>query len=408
MNRHLLTALFSLLLAAPLSAATLTGTVTNRTTGKPAAGDDVLLLRLAGTMEETARTRTDVQGRFRLEFSDEGGPHLVRVNHQGVNYHKPAPPGTTSAEVDVYDVAKKVNGIGATVNVRRFQATETELQVVELYAVKNDSRPPRTQMSDRNFEIYLPEGASIETSVAAGPGGMPVNSAPVPLADKGRYAFLFPLRPGETRFQVAYRLPYSGEISVQARLVSPVEHVVVMTPKSMNFSAPSGASFQSSLEDPGMNVYVSPAVAAGGRVAFRISGTGAIPREGAQVGAAAEAENRPGGGLGRPIEKPDPLHDYRWYILGGLAGVLVWGGFYVMNRAPLAAPPRAGSAPSAASGSESALLAALKEELFELEAERAQGRIPQADYEKAKAALDITLQRALRRRGAQKSSSQQD
>jgi len=392
----LVPALFSLLAAAPLPAATLSGTVTNRTTGQPAAGDDVVLLRLAGTMEETARTRTDAQGRFRLQFSDEGGPHLVRVNHQGVNYHQPAPPGTTSVEVDVYDVAKKVNGVGATVNVRRFQATQTELQVVELYAVKNDSSPPRTQMSDRNFEIYLPEEARIETSVAAGPGGMPVNSAPVPLADKGRYAFVFPLRPGETRFQVAYRLPYSGELSVQARLLSPVEHVVVMTPKSMNFSPLSGASFQSSLEEPGMNVYVSPSVAAGRSVAFRISGTGEIPREGAQESAAAEPESRPGGGLGRPIEKPDPLHDYRWYILGGLAGVLAWGGFYVMHRAPLAAPPRARSA----SSSESALLAALKDELFELEAERAQGRIPQADYEKAKAALDITLERALRRRGA--------
>jgi len=43
------------------------------------------------------------------------------------------------------------------------------------------------------------------------------------------------------------------------------------------------------------------------------------------------------------------------------------------------------------------ILEALKEELFELELEHKQGRIAQAEYEKAKAALDATLERALKR-----------
>jgi hypothetical protein len=43
------------------------------------------------------------------------------------------------------------------------------------------------------------------------------------------------------------------------------------------------------------------------------------------------------------------------------------------------------------------LLEALKEELFQLEIEHKQGSITQQEYEKAKAALDQTLQRALKR-----------
>jgi hypothetical protein len=43
------------------------------------------------------------------------------------------------------------------------------------------------------------------------------------------------------------------------------------------------------------------------------------------------------------------------------------------------------------------LLEGLKDELFELEVEHKQGRISQEEYEKTKAALDQTLQRALRR-----------
>jgi hypothetical protein len=43
------------------------------------------------------------------------------------------------------------------------------------------------------------------------------------------------------------------------------------------------------------------------------------------------------------------------------------------------------------------LLEGLKEEMFQLEIERQQGRISQEEYLKTKAALDQTLQRALAR-----------
>jgi len=44
------------------------------------------------------------------------------------------------------------------------------------------------------------------------------------------------------------------------------------------------------------------------------------------------------------------------------------------------------------------LLEALKEEMFQLESERAQGRVSQPEYNAAKSALDKTLQRVVRRK----------
>jgi hypothetical protein len=44
------------------------------------------------------------------------------------------------------------------------------------------------------------------------------------------------------------------------------------------------------------------------------------------------------------------------------------------------------------------LLDALKEEMFQLEMDHKQGRIPQEEYAKAKAALDLTLERALKKK----------
>jgi hypothetical protein len=65
------------------------------------------------------------------------------------------------------------------------------------------------------------------------------------------------------------------------------------------------------------------------------------------------------------------------------------------SAARAAAPAAVEERPAGRSSSK--LLEALKDELFDLEVEHKQGRISQQEYEKTKAALDQTLQHALRR-----------
>src|SRR5581483_3490464 len=354
------------------AAENLTGTVTNGTTGKPSAGDDVVLIKLAQGMEEAGRTKTEQQGRFSLAL-DAPGPHLVRVIHQEVTYHKMAPPGTNTADVEVYDVAKKVDAISTTVDVMRFQTENNNLEVLELYAVRNSSTPPRTQMNDPNYEIQLPPGAQIDSAYAKSPGGQPVNTSAVPQQKKGRYGIVFPLRPGETQFQIAYHIPnYSGATKIEPHPVVDMQHFVVMLPKSMQFKAVDGR-FQPMPDETGSTVQVITNVKAGEAIAFNVSGTGLLAEEGggAQAGGAqgggaqgsemgggqppASADNRPGGGLGPPVDSPDPLHNDRWYILGGFAFVLAAGAVYVAKQRPtktamsgpaVPSSPRAASAPT--------------------------------------------------------------
>jgi hypothetical protein len=378
-------------------------------------------------MQESGRTQTDAKGNFSVKLDDASSPHLVRVIHQGVTYHRMAPPGTTSVDVAVYDVSKKIDGISVTADVMRFQAQGSELQGIRLFAVNNTSDPPRTQMSDQSFEFYLPDGAQVDQSMAMTAGGQPINSAPVPQKQKNRYAFVFPLRPGETQFQVSYHMAYSGEASFDPKTLYGAEHFVVVLPKTMQFTAAPGASFQS-MQDPRQAdavVQVASNTTAGQPLAFRISGIGIMSDEpeetkgagnpvggaqtsGAQTsGAVAGRDSRPGGGLGPPIDAPDPLQKYRWYILGGFGILLVAGAIYIATRsksatipdfaptdAELGIPPAL--KPKTADRS-ALLLEALKEEIFQLEVEHKQGRISQQEYEKAKAALDQTLERAVKR-----------
>jgi hypothetical protein len=370
------------------------------------------------------------------------GPHLIRAVHQGVTYHRMAPPGTTSVDLDVFDVAKKIDGLSVTADVMRFQVENGQLEVVRLFAVNNESKPPKTQMNDHNFEFYLPEGAKVAQGMAKTANGNPLNAAPVPQAEKGRYAFIFPLRPGETQFQVQYTVPYSGSATIDPKAPYGMQHFVVMVPKTMQFEAGPGAHFDS-MNDPQQTdaiVQVATETKTGQPLSFKISGTGVLAANtapegstngGAMGGGQAQQGNSrigdgPGGGIGPPIDAPDPLQKYRWWIIGGFVLALFGGAYYVNTRQrvgfaggsngtgaeaeipeplPAARAYRASALPvsrpvvpaAAAPARPSMLLEALKEELFQLEVEHKQGKITQQEYEKAKAALDGTLERAIKR-----------
>ena len=418
-TRLLQICLLFIALASSAFAQNITGTVTNGTTGKPSGGDEVALLSLSQGMQEVGSTKTDAQGKFTLKAPGDGNvPHMVRVTHGGVSYFPrggPLMPGKTTTEVTVYDSAKKVDGLQQMVEVDRIQADASQLQVITLFAIQNESKPPRTQVDERTFEFVLPEGATIQSGLARGPGGQPINDQPTEAGTKNHYAFSFPLKPGETQFQVAYSLPYSGTATFAPKPLGPVQHFVVMTAKGMTFTPKNAQRFQPMPDSPG--VMLATDAKPGEALSFSVSGTGQFQAEGDQAagaggggamgaGQAAGRDNRPGGGLGAPIDSNDPLYDYRAVILGVFALVLVMGGFYVIGKSNSALPVAAAAggglnvpvpAVPAPVDRNTKLLDAMKDELFHLELDRQQGKITADEYATAKAALDETIKRALAR-----------
>jgi hypothetical protein len=412
--------------AAPLAAlaATVTGTVTNKTVNKPSGGDDVVLIAFGQGMQEAGRTKTDAKGHYSIEVPDNG-MHLIRVDHQKAAYFQPLQPGSTSADVDVYDVLAKVPGVSTEADVMRIETDPQGLHVIENYFVKNESNPPKTQFSPRAYEIYLPPDARIEGSAAMGPGGMPVSSSPVPTGEKGYYAFVFPVRPGETRFQISYHLPYNGSFSFTPKVSMPTQNVAVMLPKSMKFAGSGSVQFQSINDDVNAQTFLARNVSPAQAMAFSVSGSGSMPREtqaqgpnepgaaggpdagqaGPEQAGSAATDTRPGGGLGNPIDTPDPLNKYKWWILSGLALVLAVAAAFLLRAKPeTTVPTTGGTLPVAPLPSSTGpvngrgdLLAALKEELFTLETERLEGKLSESEYAEQKAALETVLRRALSR-----------
>jgi hypothetical protein len=251
-----------------------------------------------------------------------------------------------------------------------------------------------------------------------------------PDGPKGHYAFNFPIQPDDgekdTLFQIAYHIPYSGgTYTFHTQETLPADNLAILLPKSMTFAAAGGEAFKTVPEDPNVQTFVLKNATPAKTVEFTISGTGSIPRE--QQGAPAAQQpgmgaagpgasgadasatgngGTPGGGIGNPIDTPDPLSKYKWWILGGLGLLLAAGAAFLLRRPPGA--PVAGGLPdggalpypafSSPAAKQTQLLNALKEELFALESEKINGSIAPEEYASVKDALETVLKRALNRK----------
>lgn len=403
-------------------AATVSGTVTDKTTGKPASGDAVAALDVQANMSEAAKATTNSKGQYTLNLPGNG-PYLIRVTHQGAGYFIAAPQNGGPGDIPVYDVAAKVPGVRIEADVIEAETDPNgQLVVDERYFVHNNSSPPTTQWSPKSFRIVLPPDATIGSVGAQRPTGLPTSVNLDPDGPKGHYSFNFPIQPDEgdkdTMFQISYTLPYSSSsYAFKSVLTLPADNLAVLLPKSMGFAGGAGATFAPVNADPGVNTYLAKNVAAEKPVSFTISGTGQIPRASQANGqsdasqTANAGQQGPGGGLGQPIDTPDPLSKYKWWILGGLALLLAAAAAFLLRKpegalagagGATAAVPAGGvnpayAAPATPVAKKSALLSALKDELFALESEKLSGTITADEYTSQKTALETVLKRALKK-----------
>ena len=107
--------------------------------------------------------------------------------------------------------------------------------------------------------------------------------------------------------------------------------------------------------------------------------------------------------MGNPIDTPDPLSKYKYWILAGLALVLVVAAAFLLRKpagavGPVPAEPQIASfAVKSPQSKRQLLLEALKEELFAIESEKIAGTLSAEEYAELKAALETVLRRALAR-----------
>jgi hypothetical protein len=398
---------------AALGANAVTGLVRNQSRDAPAVGDEVILLRLDRGMQDEARATTDAQGAFALNVQYPGRPYLVRVLHQGVNYDQQAS-GGDALSIQVFDAAAHVPGLTGTIEILRAGMNGNLLHVSDMYEIKNESSPHVTQAGQRTFEVYLPANAKIDSVLAAGPGkiGVMISAAPVP-GEPGHYTLNFPLRPGATKFAFNYDLPYSGHAVFQTRHAYPLQELAVMTPPAMKFSSRSHAFEILRTGSSRYEVRAATQLKAGEGPEFEVSGTGAFPPLRDQAPSEAQSPHPLSSptvsAASRTVGPPSPRAESPHGQIQSSSQVRILGVAIVVLLAACALVARRvhkgwrvaspGTFPRQASQAQRSitLRESLKEELFQLEADRIRGSISPEEYASARQALEETVKRTVAR-----------
>jgi hypothetical protein len=375
------------------------GTVTNKTTGKPAAGDSVALVDTQAGMSEVARTTTDAHGHYQLTKPGSSS-YQVRVTHQGLPSLIAAPDGNAAGDLSVYEVAAHVTGVYIETDVLRIESAGGRLRVTERYLVHNTSSPPTTQWSARSFQVFLPPEAVVGSASAQRPGGASASLKLTPDGPKGHYDVNFPIQPDDgdkgTRFQIEYKVPYdSGKFTFRPQFSLPAQSVSVTVPRSMAFAAGSESAFQSISESSSFQTFAARNATPGKVLEFTVSAAEG-QQNGERSATAGTADSRSDKGFGSPFDtSTDPLSKFKWWILSGLLILLAAATAFLMRKSPEGAVSSGGAAPPHASpeARSADLQKSIRDELSALERERAAGALTPAEYAELKTSLETVLRR---------------
>lgn len=316
------------LVAAPVFAA-IDGTVVNETTGKPQSGVEVNLLKPgAQGMQKLGTTRSDNAGHFQFDNDQPGGgPQLLQARFDDVDYNKLLPPGlpTSGVNLTVYATTKSAAQVREEQHLLVLQPTTSQIAVNETLILDNPSKATYKNGEEGGMRFYLPPAANGQVrATATGPLGMPLPQAPQKTKQENVYKIDFPIKPGQTQFQLTYVLPAGAPFTFRGRVVnvkgiqtSPLRLVV---PGGVSLA---GKDLQKIGQEPKTQATIYNVVATG-NFAADITGTGSLPGE--QNAAADQQANSPDANDEPPIVEGSPkIYQHLPWLLGLAFSILGLG-----------------------------------------------------------------------------------
>ncbi|MCC6586608.1 MAG: carboxypeptidase regulatory-like domain-containing protein [Bryobacterales bacterium] len=328
------------LLAVATAFGSITGTVTNGTTDKPQGGATVTLYKLGQAgMETVVSVKSAADGKFTID-NDAQGPHLIQTAFDGVTYNHMLPPNAprTGLGLKVFSSSnKKPAGAKISTHMILIEPSAEAVTVNESFVFKNDSNVSYNDPDGGTLRFTVPENTQGKVKVtAAAPQGMPVERSADEAGAKGAYKVDFPVKPGETRFDVTYALPAGSAFTKKIVTDAPARVVV-----------PQGVTLVSQdLKLLGQEPQTQATIYETTKKEFtaQLQGTGSLQ------GPASEGGEEEEGGEG--LRQIRPRVYERFYFILGLALFMLVVTFLLLYRKanPTAARTAAVSQPAAATG----------------------------------------------------------
>jgi hypothetical protein len=327
-RQNLLPALLPLLCLAaalPLHAA-IDGTVLNGTTGQPQPGVMMTLIKPTQQgMQNLGTVKTDPQGKFRFDKDAAGGPQLLQTIYKGVIYNQMIAPGMPSSgvSVQVYESTKTPEAAEIAQHMIVIEPTENQIGVSEALIANNKSTTTFANSELGGIRFYLPPAANGQATVSVrAPAGMPVTRSAEKTAEPNVYKVDYPIKPGETEFDITYFLPLSEKF--EGRVVGikgqPAAPVRLVAPAGVTLEGP---DLRRLGQEPTSQATIFDVTA---KDAFWVAVQGMGSLRGAQETTTQDANDSP------QVKQADPaIYRFFWYLLAAGLGSLGVG-FAILYR----------------------------------------------------------------------------
>ena len=216
--------LVAALLLASCEFAAIDGKVVNQTTGKPQPGTTVTLYKLGQAGPEAIESvKSGADGKFHITQDAQGpGPRLVQAAYDGVTYNRILPPGSPSNDVtvEVYNSSKQPGAAKVAQHMVLVEPVRGQLVVSESYIFRNDGKMSYNDVDGGTLRFYLPPSANGAVKVeATAPQGMPIQQAADKTSTPNVYKLAFPIKPGETRIDIGYSLPFTAPGTFEGKIL---------------------------------------------------------------------------------------------------------------------------------------------------------------------------------------------
>ena len=319
--------------AAAYASAAVTGTVINASTGKPQAGATVGLNRLGQNgIELIDQAKSDAQGNFTINQPVQG-PHLLRTAFDGVTYNHMLPPGspTTGITVEVYNASSQPGDAKVSKHMILFEPTGAEMVVNESFIYQNTGNTAWNNPDKGTLAFFLPAATNGKVEVkATAPGGMPIGAPVTKTSKPDIYAVDFAIKPGETRFDLTYSLPYTAGRPYECKIVTKDENTYLIAPNGITLT---GENLTDLGAEPRTQAHIFGLKSDTYKI--QLTGTEAAPPASGDT-AAGESDSS-----GPQIEQIMPrVYNNAKLILGLALGILALGFALLYRMNPQAAPTK--------------------------------------------------------------------
>jgi hypothetical protein len=318
------TALLISCLLTPVSCllAAIDGTVINATTGKPQPSVTVTLVHPgAGGMQTLGSAKSDAEGKFAIDQEVPSPPALLQATYQGVTYNSVLPPGspTSGVQLSVYDSTNRMPANVEQQHLLILEPDSNQLKVSETILVENKANETFNDPAKGSLQLFIPQSINTEVTVTA-PGGMPIRRAPQKTAQADVFKLDYPLKPGETQFELGYTWPDAKKFSGKAVGKDPLR---LVTPNGVTLS---GDGLKDLGTEPRTQAHIYE-VAPGASYEASIQGTGVL-----ETGQAQSQDQDDDSGSPKIHSGMARVYDRLYWVLGLAFSILALGGALLYRK----------------------------------------------------------------------------